>query len=100
MEGDARKGRPPGMAGDGQGARPAWASGPETNIEGSRTLKTSALVMWVHAGRRKKKTQESASQGTGTQREREGEAAHGVHKKKDTPGEKSSMHHQRTYSTV
>ena len=54
-ERDTREGRPPGMAGDRQGARHTRAMGPETNTEGSRDPMTSAVLTCVHAGRRVKK---------------------------------------------
>ena len=47
---DAREGRPPGMAGDRQGAPPRTAK--ETSTEGNRDLMTCAVLTCVHAGRR------------------------------------------------
>ena len=55
VEGDAREGRPPGLAGDRQAACPASARGPATNTGGSRDPMTSAVVTCVHAGRWVKK---------------------------------------------
>ena len=92
MESDAREGRPPGVAGARQAARPAWVRGPETNTEGSSNPMNCAVMMCVHAGRRvkRKKTQKRReTTGQDTQRERGGEAAHGLRKKnKQTPGKK------------
>ena len=51
-ERDAREGRPPGMAGDCQGARPRRAKGQETSTEGNRDPMTNAVLTCVHAGRR------------------------------------------------
>ena len=84
MESDAREGRPPGMAGDRQGTRPAWVRGPETNTEGSSNPMNCAVMTCIHVGRRVKKKTQKRQETTGqdTQRERGGEAAHGVRKKK------------------
>ena len=60
-EGDSREGRPPGMAGDRQGARPTRAMGLEMNTEGSRDPVTSAVRACVHAGRRVQKKPTNAA---------------------------------------
>ena len=90
MEGDVWEGRPPGMAGDRQGARPPWARRPETNTEGSCNPMTSAVFTCVHEGRRvkkTKKTEETANHRTGvghTEGDERRGGPRGAQRKKDT----------------
>ena len=97
MESDASEGRQPGMAGDRQGARPAWVRGPETNTKGSSNPMNCAEMTCVHAGRRvEKNTEETGNHRTGHADGKEGGARDA---QKKTNHKKKSMHRQRTHST-
>ena len=90
-ESDARERRPPGLAEDRQGARPARARGPEPNTEGSRDPMTSAVLTSVHAGRRVKKNAVGAgNHKAGRTEEKGGGADHEIKRKeKKTPKKKN-----------